>query len=172
MNNSLQLLNYNSWANTAITNHILQLPPNVVRQPLTSVFPSVFDVLMHMYVIDRGWYALLQHEYAADDYQTIQHTVERLVNETKDNSIEELAKKQRDLSALFFAFITEANMNAVNIFSGVKMTHADVIQHMVNHGTYHRGNISAMLHQLGYKGVPTDYGLYLYHNSLNTPPAN
>ncbi|MEC5258611.1 DinB family protein [Bacillus amyloliquefaciens] len=27
----------------------------------------------------------------------------------------------------------------------------------MNHGTYHRGNISAMLHQMGYKGVPTDY---------------
>lgn len=168
MNNSLQLLNYNNWANTVITNHILQLPANVSRLQLKSVFPSVFDVLMHIYVIDRGWYALLKQEYAADDYQTIKHRVEELVNEIKDNSVDEIAQKQNDLSAMFAAFIAEADTAAVNLFSGVKMTNADVIQHLVNHGTYHRGNISAMLHQLGYRGVPTDYGLYLYHNSLNT----
>ncbi|QGH35649.1 hypothetical protein GI584_17035 [Gracilibacillus salitolerans] len=36
-------------------------------------------------------------------------------------------------------------------------TLVDLVHHVVNHGTYHRGNISAMLHQQGERGVPTDY---------------
>ncbi|WP_313897918.1 DinB family protein [Brevibacillus sp. FSL L8-0520] len=39
------------------------------------------------------------------------------------------------------------------------------MQHVVNHGTYHRGNIAAMLRQQGYAGVPTDYVFYLYELS-------
>jgi uncharacterized damage-inducible protein DinB len=36
------------------------------------------------------------------------------------------------------------------------------MQHVVNHGTYHRGNITAMLRQLGSKGISTDFIFYLY----------
>ncbi|MEH7531611.1 DinB family protein, partial [Priestia megaterium] len=35
-----------------------------------------------------------------------------------------------------------------------------------NHGTYHRGNITAMLRQLGHPGVMTDYVLYLYERDM------
>ncbi|MFH0068201.1 DinB family protein [Peribacillus sp. NPDC056705] len=30
----------------------------------------------------------------------------------------------------------------------------------MNHGTYHRGNVSAMLHQQGERDAPTDYVFY------------
>ncbi|MEK3724277.1 DinB family protein [Paenibacillus sp. FSL H8-0034] len=43
----------------------------------------------------------------------------------------------------------------------------ELVQHVVNHGTYHRGNITAMLRQLGHKGVPTDYIFYLYADQMN-----
>ena len=44
----------------------------------------------------------------------------------------------------------------------LESTYADIILHVVNHGTYHRGNVTAMLRQLGHPGVPTDYVYYLY----------
>jgi uncharacterized damage-inducible protein DinB len=31
-----------------------------------------------------------------------------------------------------------------------------MLQHMVNHGTYHRGQVTTMLRQLGAKGVGMD----------------
>nr|WP_305586406.1 DinB family protein [Fictibacillus sp. WQ 8-8] len=37
-----------------------------------------------------------------------------------------------------------------------------MVLHVVNHGTYHRGNISAMLHQLGDSSVMNDYAFYWY----------
>jgi uncharacterized damage-inducible protein DinB len=32
-----------------------------------------------------------------------------------------------------------------------------MVRHVVNHGTYHRGQVAAMLRQLGYSPPPTDY---------------
>lgn len=43
----------------------------------------------------------------------------------------------------------------------------ELLTHIVNHGTYHRGNITAMLRQMGYASVPTDYGLYLFLKTNN-----
>ncbi|WNC15198.1 DinB family protein [Brevibacillus brevis] len=37
--------------------------------------------------------------------------------------------------------------------------YSTIIQHVVNHGTYHRGNISAML---GHAGASHDYIFYLF----------
>ncbi len=36
-----------------------------------------------------------------------------------------------------------------------------ILNHVVNHGTYHRGNVTAMLRQQGYAGVATDYLFFL-----------
>lgn len=44
----------------------------------------------------------------------------------------------------------------------MKTSAAELIPHVVNHGTYHRGNITAMLRQMGYASTSTDYGLYLF----------
>lgn len=38
---------------------------------------------------------------------------------------------------------------------------SDILRHVVSHGTYRRGNVTAMLRQQGYAGVPTDYIFYL-----------
>lgn len=37
-----------------------------------------------------------------------------------------------------------------------------ILRHIVNHGTYHRGNASAMLHQLGEKSISNDYIVFLW----------
>jgi len=164
MNQSMKLHEYNSWANTTVFEHLKTLPEGLWRQQVTSVFPSVFDTLAHIYIIDKGWLSILQKEYASDDYAIIKSRVEDLNSLIADDSIDELAARYKTLSDGLRSFIETSDRNTEAIFASVRMSYADVIQHVVNHGTYHRGNISAMLHQLGHKGVPTDYGLYLYYH--------
>nr|WP_259391601.1 DinB family protein [Paenibacillus sp. 1011MAR3C5] len=38
---------------------------------------------------------------------------------------------------------------------------SNILLYVVNHGTYHRGNVTAILRQQSYAGVPIDYLLYL-----------
>ncbi|WP_405078856.1 DinB family protein [Paenibacillus chitinolyticus] len=41
-------------------------------------------------------------------------------------------------------------------------SYAEVLLQVANHGTYHRGNLSAMLRQIGQSSVMTEYALYWY----------
>jgi uncharacterized damage-inducible protein DinB len=41
------------------------------------------------------------------------------------------------------------------------LTRADIVLHVVNHGTYHRGNVAAMMYQLGVAPPTTDLPVYL-----------
>ncbi|UFJ42599.1 hypothetical protein LOK74_08945 [Brevibacillus humidisoli] len=46
-------------------------------------------------------------------------------------------------------------------------SYSEVVQHVVNHGTYHCGNLTAMLRQMGYAGVPTDCEFFLFDQNNN-----
>jgi uncharacterized damage-inducible protein DinB len=57
----------------------------------------------------------------------------------------------------------EKRIELDNPYAGLRETSlAEIVLHVVNHGTYHRGNISAMLHQQGDASVMTDYAFYWY----------
>jgi uncharacterized damage-inducible protein DinB len=164
-NRFLSLYRYNTWANNTLLHHLQQLPKGIIRTQIKSVFPNIFDTLMHVYIIDHGWHAVLTKEYRSDDYEAIKVSVEKLVAATKDLSLEALEEKQKTLAAKLETFIKANDMAYLDTFSGVPMTYGEVFTHIVNHGTYHRGNITAMLYQLDQKGIPTDYGVYLYYTA-------
>ena len=56
----------------------------------------------------------------------------------------------------------ETKITYVN-FAGETWTYAlgDMLVHVVNHATYHRGQVATLLRQLGKKPLSTDYLLYL-----------
>nr|WP_255679561.1 DinB family protein [Brevibacillus humidisoli] len=52
-------------------------------------------------------------------------------------------------------------------FGELMTSYSEVVQHVVNHGTYHCGNLTAMLRQMGYAGVPTDCEFFLFDQNNN-----
>ena len=62
--------------------------------------------------------------------------------------------------------ITIQDVNAVfvieNPYAGALETSILELVHVVNHGTYHRGNITAMIRQLGHSSTMMDFVLYLH----------
>lgn len=54
-----------------------------------------------------------------------------------------------------------------NPYAGIRDTsYAEIILQIVNHGTYHRGNITAMLRQMGHASTMTEYALYWYADKV------
>jgi uncharacterized damage-inducible protein DinB len=90
--------------------------------------------------------------------------------------IEEVETMFFDLSERYKAFLDrQEDMETAFVletrFAGrLETRSSDLVQHVVNHGTYHRGNITAMLRQLGHPGVMTDYVLYLYEKGNKSQP--
>ncbi|MCY7786014.1 DinB family protein [Bacillus inaquosorum] len=162
MTDAKQFYDYHSWANKRIFNHIEKLPEETAYQEVKSVFPSVSDVLLHMCRADYIWLNIL----AGVAYQEIIDSLGKFDSAKGDMAA--IKQHASDLEAQYQDFFSrqtdlEQTVSMKHPKLGkLETTYADIILHVVNHGTYHRGNVTAMLRQLGHSGVPTDYVYYLY----------
>ncbi|MBL5777790.1 damage-inducible protein DinB [Bacillus sporothermodurans] len=163
MDHSLQLYQYHLWANKTIFNHLKEIPETYSKE-VNSVFSSVKEVLYHLYQVDYIWLRTI----SGDPFEDIAASIPQLKEENADNTIEEMEDAFVNLGEKYKAFINnQEDMNRhISIhhpkYGTLHTTYAELIQHVVNHGTYHRGNITAILRQLGHTGVPTDYVSYLF----------
>jgi uncharacterized damage-inducible protein DinB len=163
----LKQYDYHVWATGRVCGHLKELPEEACRTELQSVFPTVYDVLVHQYVIDHGWLDALSGpeltEMSPEYVERLKASIDRLVAETKGKSIGELEGMMTELYDRFRVFLSGLDdVEAMFTYAGLRASYSDFVQHFVNHGTYHRGNITAMLRQQGYAGIPTDFGFYLY----------
>ena len=150
---------YHAWANDRVLAHLATLPAETSRTEVRSVFPTIDAVLAHIYVIDRGWLAMM----GGTPFAEAAAASLPLIEETRGMRLPELTSRMTAQAAEFRAFLdARPDVTASHAIGALAMTIADMMQHVVIHGSYHRGNITAMLHQLEYRGVPTDFGFYLY----------
>ncbi|MFC7393779.1 DinB family protein [Scopulibacillus cellulosilyticus] len=167
---ALQQYDYHLWANKRVFEHIKELPSDIYHKEIQSVFPSISEVLVHIYTVDTLWLSVMSGE----SFDQIKALVERLQGETKGKTIEEMETMFSGISKQYKAFFDGQKDLDKEItcehpqFGRLETRLSELVQHVVNHGTYHRGNITAMLRQFGYSGVPTDYIFYLYEVNLKS----
>ncbi|WGV60485.1 DinB family protein [Brevibacillus brevis] len=160
------MYDFHAWANQALINRLKELPEGVYEQEVQSVFPTVAKVMEHIYMVDQGWILILQ----GMDMQAALNEAWQKEKELTGKSLEEVEQLYSGLVEQFKAFLNqeedlERRIVLDNPYTRVRDTSlAEIIMQVVNHGTYHRGNITAMLRQMGYPSVMTDYALYWYAN--------
>ncbi|PEA53984.1 damage-inducible protein DinB [Bacillus pseudomycoides] len=156
------LYNYHVWANQQIFNHLKTLSPEKYQEEIKSVFSSVPKVFSYIYLSEYLWLNLLEGHSMKEAMQLsfqLQEKIEKL-------SIEDLEIEFHTLTTRFISFLDrqkdiEKRIMLDNPYARVRETSlSEIFLHVVNHGTYHRGNISAMLHQLNASSVMTDYAFY------------
>lgn len=159
-----KMYDYHVWANQKVIQHLKQLPDRIYKETVNSVFSSISDVLIHLYATDITWLETMK---GSSFHDTVRE-VERRKSEASGASIDELEVYYDSLSKEFYSFFTEQQDPEQIIitehpqYGRCEFILADLIHHVVNHGTYHRGNVTAMLHQQGERGVPTDYVYFLF----------
>ncbi|MDR4926832.1 DinB family protein [Peribacillus simplex] len=162
MNRARKMYDYHVWANQQVFQNLKQLPDGVYGDTIKSVFPSIKEVLVHLYATDFTWLEIMKGSTIQDTFKKVEQRrkeVDGVSISELESSYDELAKDYDDFFTsqpdLEWTIVTEHPKMGV-----CKFVLADLIHHVVNHGTYHRGNVSAMLHQQGERGVPTDYVFY------------
>ncbi|QQK79519.1 damage-inducible protein DinB [Salicibibacter cibi] len=161
---ALQLYDYHIWANNRFFERLKELPPSVYTQEIQSVFPSIAETLVHVYMTDTIYLGVMR-ENSMDE---VQSSIIQAQEKTKDKGIEEMETLYEELAKMYRAFFnSEEDMDKPIIaehptFGRLETHLSELVQHVVNHGTYHRGNLTAMIRQQGYPSVPTDYIMYLY----------
>lgn len=153
------LTRYNAWANELFFAAVAALPEGEATKPRRSVFRNMVHTLNHTYVIERIFQAHLEgreHGYTArntvdhpelDELWRAQREIDRWYVETYDRmEPARLAEKVR------FTFVGGGE--------GV-MTRAEILQHLVNHGTYHRGYVAQMMYEVPTRPPTADLTVYL-----------
>jgi len=148
-----ELLTFNTWADRRVMEAVSALTPEQFTKDLHSSFPSVRDTLVHIAGVEWVWLERahgrsperIPDTQAITDIGTL-----RAYWDDVANKWQEYRKKltQEDLDE-FVAYKTFS-------FGPGRDPRWQMLQHMVNHGTYHRGQVSTMLRQLGAKSVGTD----------------
>jgi uncharacterized damage-inducible protein DinB len=166
---ALQLFSYNLWANKKVLEHLKELPEGTIYRELDSGFSSISNLLVHIFTTDIVWFGVIRSE----SYEDIIAAVGQIPADMGKQSIEHIESKFAELAERYRDFL-EAQEDLDRIitcehphFGKLETQLTELIQHVCNHGTYHRGNVTTMLRQLGYPGAPTDYIFYLYAGCQN-----
>ncbi|TWT13228.1 DinB family protein [Planomicrobium sp. CPCC 101079] len=154
-----KMYDYHVWANRRVFENLRQQPESIYNSQIQSVFSSVSEVLLHMYMVEMAWFETMKGTL----FDNTSKKIEQAALELKGQPLEVVEMAFEAMAEEFQGFL--ANQKDLEQVLEVMHPHygrsefalADMIHHVVNHGTYHRGNISAMSHQQGEKGAPTDY---------------
>ena len=153
------LTRYNAWANRLIFDAVAALPEAEATRGRQSLFRNMVHTLNHNYVIDRIWQAHLEgreHGYEARN--------------TRDHPpLGELWQAQQEVDRWYLDWGArlidselgeDVNFVLIGGNAGV-MTRGQVLLHVVNHTTYHRGFVADLFYQVPARPPTTDLPVYL-----------
>jgi uncharacterized damage-inducible protein DinB len=149
----LTLLEYNTWANARSLDVSAALSPEQFVRDLGNSFPSVRDTLAHILGAEWIWLRRWQGEspskgLAATEYPTVASLKARFAAiDGERRAFVESLTEERLIQPFAYRDLAGNPYRLPLVFS---------LQHVVNHGTYHRGQVTTMLRQLGAKPVSTD----------------
>ena len=158
------LMDYNYWARDRALASAEHLSGEELSRSLGSSFGSVLDTLVHIYSAEWIWYRRWQGESPSARPDTSE-----LV------SVAALRDAWMALEAQIKAFVDALGpaglhrMIEYKSLTGQSSTspYWQMIVHVVNHGTYHRGQVATMLRQLGAKpAVSTDLIVFFREHTV------
>ena len=157
------LARYNAWANQLIFDAVAALPDGEATKERQSLFKNMVHTLNHNYVIDRIFQAHLEgreHGYTAR-------------NTPEAPPLDGLRRAQRELDDWYIAWSDKLSEAALGekvhftLVGGNKgvMTRAEILLHVINHTTYHRGFVGDLICQVPAQPPTTDLPVYLRENA-------
>lgn len=155
-----RLIQYTTWASTKVLDAVKALPDDVRDQPNAISHESIGGTVAHLYWADLAWLMRVRTpgtalppkqtyaDAAADWLKTLQGWTE------------------------WAAALTDADTSRVieytSILFGKGSSRIDeIVMHVTNHATLHRGQVVGMLRQLGIKPPTTDM-IYFFREQAAT----
>lgn len=154
-----KLTRYSAWANKTLFESLATLPAGEIIAKRSDGAGSILKVLNHSLVVDRIWRGHLEgvpHGYTSRNTEVLPAFVD-------------LAADQAALDAWFVAYsdgLSEVGFGEVVKFRFVdggagEMTRGEMLLHVVNHKTYHRGYVAEMLYQAGLRPPTMDLPVFV-----------
>jgi uncharacterized damage-inducible protein DinB len=140
-----QYAEYNIWANKILFDRIGKLSESQLHQEIANSFPSVYKTIVHMWQAEDIWW---QRHKLVENIAAL--------SETFTGDFTELTTglaKQSHLWKQWVDAASEAQLTHVFAFvrnkEQYKIQVNDMLLHLFNHATFHRGQLVTLLRQLG-----------------------
>lgn len=153
-------LDYSAWASQRLLDAAAKLSPEELTRDFKTADKSVLDTLVHVYAADRVWLARAVGEHRATFVDPEDRDLTLLQSEWP-------ALQQRwKLWLRDFGDADVARPISYKDTRGNPYTTPvwQIVLHLVNHGTHHRGQVSGFLRTMGHTPPPLD--LIAYYRSL------
>jgi uncharacterized damage-inducible protein DinB len=156
MIDTAKLIEFNKWANRRILEQVKMLPNDLFTKELGGSFPSIRLTMLHLLESDWIWMNRwrgipileIPQDWSTDTaldlitfWTPLQDQMEAIVRDLATDPNKAIA------------FITKKG-------APYTMPFLDLVIHVTNHGTYHRGQIVNMIRMLGEQPVNTDYFIF------------
>ena len=153
----LELFEYNRWANHRLLDAVSHLTSEELTRDLGSSFPSVLETLAHILAAEWVWLSRWRGESPSG-----------VPGDWDLSSFEGIVAKWDEVELDRAAFWASLDEPALFGDLAYRDTRGQAFQqplwqplrHVVNHSSYHRGQIVTMLRQLGAEAVSTDLILF------------
>jgi uncharacterized damage-inducible protein DinB len=153
-----QLAAYNVWATQKVADAALALPEEKQLAEVPSSFKSIHTTFLHMWDAESIWWQRMKlHERFVKPSDNFNGTTRDAINGLMSQSRlwEEWV---RNVSDFALDHVFQYRNNKKELF---KMPIYQMLTHVFNHGTYHRGQLINMMRQLGMDKAPqTDFSVW------------
>lgn len=149
-----QYASYNACANQKIVTLLLALPTETLQKEIASSFKSLHLTLLHMYGVEKIWWERMK----------LQENIRSIMNDTLPT--EEVAEGLLRYSKQWEDWVDKNTLAGLEHVFAYQNTKGEAFKqplyqmllHLFNHQTYHRGQIVTMLRQAGVETIPpTDF---------------
>lgn len=159
---ALDLFRYNAWANRVLFDAVAPLPAEEYARDLKSSHGGIHGTLAHLVWAEALWLTRWRGQpnpavpqgrdlHSLDDvrarWEAIEAERSAWLNEFTDGRLEETVRVRPTTGGEY------------------AHTYAQMFRHLVNHSSYHRGQVITMLRQLGRQPPSTDLILYYRRKS-------
>lgn len=155
----LHYARYNVWANEQIINTMLALEPGAVDKEIVSSFATLRKTVYHIWGAEDIWQQRLDGV-----------PKPAWVAAIFDGSFEDACALWQLVSGarlIYTERMDDASLQSILSYNDVKGNPYqrriwEVLQHVSNHSSYHRGQLVTMLRQVGVTEIPAmDFSLYM-----------
>lgn len=159
------LYEYDRWANNRALSAASVLSSEEFTRDQGGSFASVRDTLLHIVAGEWGWLEFWKEPLPDSTFlvdlrtrrESLFHTGAFPDVETVRSKWVEVEKEQIE----FVDRLTDDVLQRMLPFRGTQVSLAQLMQHLANHSTYHRGQLTLMMRQLKAQPVQTDFHVFL-----------
>jgi uncharacterized damage-inducible protein DinB len=147
------LVEFNYWARDRMLESVSALDAGQYLKPMGNSFSSVRDTVVHIYSAEWIWCSRWHGT-----------SPSARLNASDYPDMEAVTSAWRDLEQKIRAFVDRLDDARVSEEIDYRLMDGQacrspiwqIVQHVVNHGTYHRGQVATLLRQLGARPASTD----------------